>query len=185
MVKEIITTTKDHMQKTIVHTNREFASLRTGRASTELLKHITVDYYGAATPLEQVAKVTVPEARLLVVQPWEKRIIPDIEKAILEANLGLNPANNGEIIRVPIPELTSERRVELVKLAHKMTEEGRIAVRNVRKDANHKIKAMEKSHELSQDEASVAYDDVQNLTNDFIKKIDDLMKEKEKSILED
>lgn len=185
MVKEIIITAKDHMQKSIAHTNREFASLRTGRASTELLKHITVDYYGVATPLEQVAKVTVPEARLLVVQPWEKRIISDIEKAILEANLGLNPTNNGEIIRVPIPELTSERRGELAKLAHKMAEEGRIAIRNVRKDANNKIKAIEKNRDISQDEASVAYDDMQNLTNDSIKKIDDLIKEKEKSILED
>ena len=150
-----------------------------------LLKHIHVDYYGVMTPLEQVAKVTVPEARLLVVQPWEKKMVPVIEKGIMEANLGLNPTNNGELIRVPIPALTEERRKELVKLAHRMAEDGRIAIRNIRKDSNHKIKALENNKDLSQDEASVVYDDIQDLTNKFIKKIDELLTEKEKAILED
>ena len=185
MVKTILKDAEKQMKKTVDHTESEFASLRTGRASTNLLKHIQVDYYGVSTPLEQIAKVTIPEARLLVVQPWEKTMVPIIEKAILEANLGLNPINNGEFIRVPIPALTKERRQELVKLSHRMAENGRIAIRNIRKEGNHKVKEMENQNKLSQDEASGGYDDVQKLTNDFIKNIEKLLSGKEQDIMED
>jgi ribosome recycling factor len=162
----------------------EFQTVRTGRASTGLLDRVTVDAYGTRTPLNQLATVNAPEPRLLTVQPYDRSIMASVEKAIMESDLGLTPSNDGQIIRLPVPQLTEERRKEMVRLVHKMAEEARVAVRNVRRDVLNDMKRAEKDGELSRDELGRAQDEVQKLTDAEVASIDDLMARKEAEILE-
>ena len=174
---------KDRMHKSVEHVNDELAKVRTGRATPALLDSVKIDYYGSMTPLKQVATVSAPEPRLLVVQPFEKRLIADIEKAIMQGDLGLNPNNDGNVVRVPIPELSDERRQDLLRLVKKYCEEGRISIRNVRRDANEHIKKLEKDHEISEDNSRDGHDEVQKLTDKYIKQIDDMLSAKENELL--
>jgi ribosome recycling factor len=162
---------------------REFASVRTGRASTALLDTVRVDYYGTPTPVNQIASVSVPDARTLLIQPWEATQLQAIEKAIMKSDLGLNPANDGKLIRLTMPTLTEERRKQLAKTVHKIAEDGRIAVRNVRREANDKLKAMAKDKKVSEDEERRGHDQIQKATDRFVAKVDDLLKKKEQEIL--
>jgi ribosome recycling factor len=162
----------------------EFQTVRTGRASTGLLDRVTVDAYGTRTPLNQLATINAPEPRLLTVQPYDRNIMSAIEKAIMESDLGLTPSNDGQLIRLPVPQLTEERRKEMVRLVHKMAEEARVAVRNVRRDVLNDLKRAEKAGDLSRDELARAQDEVQKLTDAEVKAIDDLMARKEGEILE-
>ncbi|WP_343233011.1 ribosome recycling factor [Miltoncostaea marina] len=162
----------------------EFATVRTGRASTAILDRVTVDAYGTRTPLTQLATVNAPEPRLLTVAPYDRNILGAIEKALMEADIGLTPSNDGQLIRLPVPQLTEERRKEMVKLVHKMAEEARIAVRNVRRDVLNELKRAEKDGELSRDELSRGQDEVQKLTDAEIRSIDDAMARKEAEVLE-
>ncbi len=180
--QEIIKDAKRRMDGAINALHDELIKIRTGRATPTLLDGIKVDYYGQKVPLNQAATVTAPEPRLLVVQPWEKKMLAEIEKEIQKADLGLNPSNDGNVIRIPIPQLSEERRKDLVKLVHKFAEEARIAVRNVRRDANDHLKKLEKNHEISEDQLKDYLDDVQKLTDEHIKKIDEVMKAKEEEI---
>ncbi|MFJ7729022.1 ribosome recycling factor [Neobacillus sp. NPDC097160] len=184
MPNQVISTTKDRMTKAIQSYSRELASIRAGRASASLLDRITIDYYGAPTPINQMAGITTPEARLLVIQPYDKSILGDIEKAILKSDLGLNPSNDGQIIRIAIPQLTEERRKELVKLVKKESEEAKVALRNIRRDSNDSLKKLEKNGEITEDALRGFSDDVQKLTDEYIQKIDQITKDKEKEILE-
>ena len=184
MINDVITDAKARMQKAIEAVRHEFASLRTGRASPTLLEQIRVDYYGVATPITQVATVTVPEPRLLVIAPWDKKMAKDIEKAILKSELGLMPSNDGTHVRVPIPSLTQERRKELAKVAHKHAEEGRVAIRNVRREAKEMIEELEEEGDVSEDESKRGLDELQKLTDKFIAEVDALLAAKEKEILE-
>ncbi|HYK73355.1 MAG TPA: ribosome recycling factor [Pseudoneobacillus sp.] len=184
MPKTVIANTKDRMTKAIQAFTRELASIRAGRASASLLDRITVDYYGAPTPVNQLAGISVPEARLLVIQPYDKSILGEIEKAILKSDLGLNPSNDGTIIRIAIPQLTEERRKDLVKVVKKESEEAKIAIRNIRRDANDDLKKLEKNGDITEDDQRGYSDDIQKLTDDHIVKIDQIAKDKEKEILE-
>jgi ribosome recycling factor len=184
MPKSVIANTKDRMAKAIQSYSRELASVRAGRASASLLDRITVDYYGAPTPVNQLAGISVPEARLLVIQPYDRSVLGDIEKAILKSDLGLNPSNDGTLIRIMIPQLTEERRKDLVKVVKKESEEAKIAIRNIRRDANDDLKKLEKNGEITEDAQRGYSDDIQKLTDDHIAKIDQLTKDKEKEILE-
>jgi ribosome recycling factor len=172
------------MKKTIEALKREFATLRAGRATPSLLDKVDVDYYGTKTPLKQLANISAPEPRLLVVQPWDKGAIADIEKAILKSDLGLTPNNDGNIIRISIPQLTEERRKELVKFVRKKTEEGRVAIRNQRRDANEQLKALEKGGKISEDDLRRAQEEVQKITDQNIKVLEEVLAEKEKEIME-
>ncbi|MFD2443553.1 ribosome recycling factor [Bacillus sp. CGMCC 1.16607] len=184
MPKTVISNTKDRMSKAIQAFTRELASIRAGRANASLLDRITVDYYGAPTPVNQLAGISVPEARLLVIQPYDKSILGEIEKAILKSDLGINPTNDGSIIRIAIPQLTEERRKDLVKLVKKENEEAKIAIRNIRRDANDDLKKLEKNGEITEDGQRGYSEDIQKLTDDHIAKIDQITKDKEKEILE-
>lgn len=184
MPKQVIANVKDKMTKAIQAYTRELASIRAGRANASLLDRITVDYYGAPTPINQLAGVSVPEARLLVIQPYDKSVLGDIEKAILKSDLGLTPTNDGNIIRLSIPQLTEERRKDLVKLVKKEAEEAKIAVRNVRRDGNDDLKKLEKNGEITEDDQRGYADDIQKITDEYIAKVDALTKDKEKEILE-
>lgn len=184
MTGEIIKGADSRMQKAVAAAGHELASIRTGRASTSLLDRISIDYYGAKTPLNQVATITVPESQLLVIQPWDKSSMGAIEKAILQSDLGLTPANDGNVIRVPFPALNEERRRDLVKMAKKLAEDGRVAIRNVRRDANDHIKAKEKTHEISEDDSKGSHDETQKITDKHIAELDHLLAAKEKEILE-
>lgn len=184
MPNQVISSTKDRMTKAIQSYSRELASIRAGRASASLLDRITVDYYGAPTPVNQIAGITTPEARLLVIQPYDKSILGDIEKAILKSDLGLNPSNDGQIIRIAIPQLTEERRKELVKVVKKESEEAKVALRNIRRDSNDSLKKLEKNGDITEDALRGFSDDVQKLTDEYIQKIDQITKDKEKEILE-
>jgi ribosome recycling factor len=184
MPKTVIANTKDRMTKAIQAFTRELASIRAGRASASLLDRITIDYYGAPTPVNQIAGISVPEARLLVIQPYDKSVLGEIEKAILKSDLGINPSNDGSIIRMAIPQLTEERRKDLVKLVKKENEEAKIAIRNIRRDANDDLKKLEKNGEITEDDQRGYSDDIQKLTDDHIAKIDQITKDKEKEILE-
>lgn len=174
---------KERMQKSVDHVKYELTRIRTGRATPALLDGVKVDYYGSPTPLNQIGTVAAPEPRLLTVTPYEKRIIADIEKAIMTADLGLNPANDGNIIRIPIPELSEERRQDLLKLVKKHCEDGRIAIRNVRRDANDSAKKLEKDHDISEDQMHDAQGEIQKFTDDYIKSIDTMMANKETELL--
>lgn len=172
------------MKKTVEVVKKEYASLRAGRATPALLDKVMVNYYGTPTPVTQMANISAPEARLLVIQPWDKSTIPEIERAIMKSDLGINPASDGTVIRLAIPQLTQERRQELVKVIKKKAEDGRVAVRNVRRDANEALKAMEKKGELTEDELRRSQEEVQKLTDKYIKEIDQITANKEKEIMQ-
>ncbi|MEE9270831.1 MAG: ribosome recycling factor [Candidatus Krumholzibacteria bacterium] len=172
------------MTKTIENLHRELAAIRTGKANAALLDTIKVMYYGQTVPLKQVATIAVPEARLITVQPWEKTLVPEIEKAIQGSELGLNPQSDGTLIRLPIPPLTEERRKQLAKVVRKYAEECRVAVRNIRRDANDKFKKKEKDHAISEDEMHTKQDEVQKTTDKFVAQIDEIVSAKEKEIME-
>lgn len=184
MLDEIYQETGDNMAKSITSLENEFKRIRTGRASLSILDGIRVDYYGTPTPLNQMASLSVPESRLISIQPWDVSVIKEIEKAILKSDLGLTPSSDGKIIRIAIPPLTEERRKELVKVINKMSEDHKVAVRNLRRDANDMIKELKKEGEISEDEAFKAQDQVQNITDEHIKLIDEINNKKEKEILE-
>jgi ribosome recycling factor len=173
-----------HMEKAIEAMRREFGSVRTGKASPALLEVVRVDAYGSKMPINQLANVSAPEPRLLLVQPWDKSLMSTIEKAIQTAELGLNPANDGNVIRVPIPALTEERRKEMVRMLHKLAEDGKVAVRHARQEANKELKRKQSSHEVSEDDAHRQMDEVQKMTDNYIHKIDELLKAKEQEVLE-
>ena len=184
MIEETLQETKERMGKTIVDLENELKRVRTGRASLSLLDGIRVDYYGTQTQLNQMASLSVPESRLIVIQPWDVSAIKDVEKAILKSDLGLTPSSDGKLIRISIPPLTEERRKELVKVVSKMCEEHKIATRNIRRDGNDLLKGFKKDGDISEDDAYKAQDKVQKITDDFINQIDEIYKEKEKEILE-
>jgi len=183
MINELFKDVDHRMQMSVEHVKHEFTGLRSSRASVTLVEHIKVPYYGNPTPLNQVANINVPEPRLIVIQPWEKKLIGDIEKAIMTADLGLNPINDGVNVRIPIPPLTDERRKELIRHVHKLAEEGRVGIRNVRRDANDQLKKAEKDSEISEDNSKRAVSNVQELTDKYIKEIDDAVKAKEEDIM--
>lgn len=184
LLGEVFEDLKDRMEKTLVALDRDLNKVRTGRASSTLLDGIRVDYYGAMTPLSQMASISVPEARLMIIQPWDASVLGSVEKAILKSELGLTPMNDGKIIRISIPPLSEERRKELVKVVKKMAEENKVALRNIRRDANDMLKDLKKDKEISEDEQFKAQDDVQKILDDFIKKVDEKIEIKEKEILE-
>jgi ribosome recycling factor len=184
LADEVLKKVEDKMESAAVATGRELGSIRTGRASVSLLDRIYVESYGQRMPLKQVATISVPDARTVVVQPWDKSIIKDVERAIYQSGLGLTPTNDGNIIRINIPALTEERRQELVKLVRKLAEEGKVAVRRVRGDANKNIKAAQKEGEISEDDAQRLMDKVQELTDNYIARVDALLEAKEEEILE-
>jgi ribosome recycling factor len=184
VIEDVVADAQRRMDRTIESTRQEFGSVRTGRASTGLLDRIQVSYYGTKTPLNQLAQISVPEPRLLSIQPYDKGAIKEIERAILESDLGLTPANDGQVIRLPVPQLTEQRRKDLVKVVGKLAEEGRIALRNVRRDAIAQLKELERDGEVGTDELHRAEDRVQKLTDGHVKLVDDLYKHKETEILE-
>ncbi len=184
MVDEVIKNLREEMEQTVTAMRRELGRTRTGRASTALLEGITVDYYGATTPLIQLATINVPEARLLVIQPFDRSVISSIEKAILQGDLGLVPANDGKIIRVPIPELTEERRRDLVKHVRKLAEDFRVSMRNHRRDAIEMLKVMQKDKDITEDDQRRAQDKITEMTKEFIDKLDAVLKDKETEIME-
>lgn len=183
-VKETIADAKHRMESAVESMRKELVGLRTGRASTSMLDSIRVDYYGTPTPLNQIGNMTIPEPTLITIQPWDASLLPVIEKAIRTSGLDLNPANDGKIIRVPIPSPTEERRKGMVKQAHKVAEEARVAVRNVRRDANDHIKKALKAKEIGEDEEKQAEAEVQKATDGTIARIDDMLKKKEAEILQ-
>ena len=184
MITDIINEAKDRMGKSVGSLNGELKKVRTGRASLTIFDDIRVDYYGTKTPLNQMATLAVPESRLITIQPWDMTVIKDIEKAILKSNLGLTPSNDGKIIRINIPPLTEERRRDIVKQVSKLCEDYRVAVRNIRRDANDMLKELKKEGDASEDEIFKAQDSIQKFTDDHIKQIDDIFKTKEKEVLE-
>ncbi len=184
MIEDLLMDTEERMQGVIEATKKELAAVRTGRANPALLNKVIVDYYGTPTPLNQLATITAPDARLLVVQPWDKNSIKDVEKAIIKSDLGLTPNVDGNMIRLPIPQLTEERRKDLVKLIRKDVEDKRIAIRNIRRDSNDKLKASEKHGELPEDDSRRTQDEVQKLTDKYIAEVDRLLAAKEEEILE-
>jgi len=184
MINDIYQETRDSMRKSIEALKRELNRVRTGRASLSILDGIKVDYYGAPTKLNQMATLAVPESRQISIQPWDVSVIKEIEKAILKSDLGLTPTNDGKIIRISIPPLTEERRKELVKVIHKICEDHKVSIRNVRRDANELLKSLKKDGDISEDDAYKAQEEVQKITDEHIKLIDECYKEKEKEILE-
>lgn len=184
MVKDLLKETENHMKMTIEATKKEFQSVRTGRANAGVLDRVQVEYYGNPSPLNQVASVTIPDPRTIVIQPWDKSLLATIEKAILKADLGMNPVNDGSVIRLPVPQLTEERRKDLVKVVRKEAEEKRVVIRNLRRDTNDKIKNLEKSGKVTEDESKKGLDETQKLTDKYIAEIDKLLAQKEKEILE-
>ncbi|MAS78289.1 MAG: ribosome recycling factor [Candidatus Marinimicrobia bacterium] len=183
MIKDIINDTIHRMDQAVVHTRTEMSKVRTGRANTELVESIKVSYYGTLTPLNQLSTISIPEPRLITIHPFDKSVIDEIEKAIMESNLGLTPNNNGEIILVPIPPLSEERRIDLTKYVHQLAEEGRIAVRNVRRDAIHQLRNLQKEDHISEDEIKRSETEIQNLTDNHVKTLNEIMESKEKEIM--
>lgn len=184
MVDEVLSETESGMQKAVEAFKRELGKVRTGRANLSLLDGVKVEYYGTPTPLNQVATLNVADARMITVKPWEKNLIPDIEKAIRSSDLGLNPVTDSELIRLPIPPLTQERRKELVKVIKKMTEDARVAVRAARRDGNDMLKDAEKEKEISEDERKSGQKKIQDLTDAHVKQVDEISEGKEKEIME-
>lgn len=174
----------ERMEKALEAIKRELASIRTGKASAALLDGIKIDYYGTMTSLSQVANISAPDARLLVIHPWEKKLIPEIVKAIQKSELGLNPQSDPNVVRLPIPPLTEERRKDLVKLVKKVAEEGKVAVRNIRRDANDALKKAEKDKEISEDDSRKAQEKVQEITDKRIEKIDEMLEKKQQEVME-
>lgn len=181
---DLLTEAELKMEDAVDALVRSLASVRTGRASPGLIENLHIDYYGTSTPLNQLASIAVPEARLLTVQPWDKSSIPAVEKSILQADLGLNPASDGTIIRIPIPPLTDERRRDLVKLVNRRVEEGRVSVRNARRESVEQARSMKKAKEISEDEERRAADQIQKLTDAFVKRVSDLGEAKELELME-
>ncbi|HHW40373.1 MAG TPA: ribosome recycling factor [Syntrophomonadaceae bacterium] len=184
MDKSALQQLEEKMKKTVDLLVKEYSTLRAGRATPALLEKVFVDYYGTPTPVNQVATISVPEPRLLVIQPWDKSLVPLIEKAILKSDLGITPNSDGSIIRLAIPSLTQEKRKDLVKVIHKKAEEARVAVRNLRRDGNEHVKAEEKAGKTSEDEVKRTLDEIQKITDKYIKKIDQIAEAKEKEIME-
>ena len=184
MVEDIKKDAKARMRKSIDALKQELAKLRTGRAHTSLLDHVKVSYYGSDVPINQVASVSVLDARSLSVTPWEKKIIPDVEKAIINSDLGLNPVTTGDIIRVPLPPLTEERRRDMTKLVRSEAESARIAIRNIRRDANQHLKALIKDEHLAKDAEHKAESAIQALTDQFVTEVDEILKDKEAELME-
>jgi len=184
MIDEVKSEASAGMDKSIEALKRDLGKVRTGRASLSLLDDVRVDYYGTPTLLNQVGSLAVPEPRMITIQPWEKNLIPEIEKAILKADLGLNPSSDGQLIRLAFPPLTEERRKEMVKQVKRMGEEAKIGVRNVRRDANDTLKKMEKDKDLSEDEQKKGVKEIQDLTDHYVKKIDEIVESKEAELME-
>jgi ribosome recycling factor len=184
MIEEIKKDAGTRMAKSVEALKHAFSKLRTGRAQASLLDHVSISYYGSDTPLNQVASVVVSDARTLTVTPWEKKIVPDVEKAILNSDLGLNPVSAGDVIRVPLPALTEDRRKEMTKVVRHEAEDARVAIRNIRRDANQHLKGLIKEKHLAKDEEHRAEDEVQKLTDCFIATVDDLLKAKEQDLME-
>ncbi len=183
-VDSIFSEAEDHMKKSIENTEAELATVRTGKASPTLLDSVKVDYYGSFVPVKQVANIAVPDAKLITVQPWEKPMVAEVVKAIQSSNLGLNPQSDGNFIRIPLPPLTEERRLELVKTVKHMIEEGKVAIRNIRREANEKLKKLEKNHDISEDDYHRYQKDIQDLTDGSILELDRVSGTKEHEILE-
>ncbi len=184
-VKDTLNLTKDGMNKSIDFFKGQLAKVRTGRATTSLVDGVKVDYYGTMSPISQTSTVSTPDARTIMIQPFDRTMITEIEKAIRQADLGFNPQNDGTVIRIPVPPLTEERRKEFVKLCKKYGEEAKIAVRNIRRDGLDMLREYEKEKEISEDELKRGEDEVQKITDDFVKKIDELTEKKEKELMED
>jgi ribosome recycling factor len=184
MLKEVEKSAREKMELPIEFLLKELSTIRTGRASPAILDGVQVDYFNTPTPINQVASISVPESRLIVLQPWDPTVLAEIEKAILRANLGLTPTNDGKVIRISIPALTEERRKDLVKVAKKMAEDCRVALRNVRREINEEIKGLEKKKEISEDDMRRAQADTQKLTDSYIEKVAAIIEKKEKEILE-
>ena len=184
MSEEIYNECKERMDKTIVHYHSEISTIRTGRASTALLDSIKVDFYGTLNPINNIALISAPDPHLITIQPYDPNALEAIEKAITSSDVDLNPNNDGTIIRLSIPPLTEERRKEFVKLAHKIIEEGRVSIRNIRRDSNDKLKEIEKNHEISEDNLKIELDNIQELTNEHIDKLNKMQENKEKEILQ-
>ena len=184
MSEEIYNDTNAKMDKTISHYQSEIGAIRTGRATTHLLDSIKVDFYGTSNPLKNIALVSAPDSQLITIQPYDPSALEAIEKAISDSDIDINPNNDGTIIRLSIPPLTEERRKELVKLVHKVIEDGRIAIRNIRRDANDQLKSLEKSHSISEDTLKIELENIQDLTNEHIDKLNKMQENKEKEILE-
>ena len=183
MVDEIYQNAKEKMDKAITHFQSELTSIRTGRASTSLLDNIMIEFYGTMSPLKNIALISAPDAQLIIVQPYDPNALEAIEKAISSSDIGINPNNDGNIIRLSVPPLTEERRKDLVKLVHSIIEDGRISIRNIRRDANEKLKLLEKSHDISEDNLKIELDNVQEITDEYIKKLNNIQELKEKDIL--
>ena len=183
MIKDITKDAIHRMDQAVIHTRTQMSKVRTGRANTELVESIKVSYYGSLTPLNQLSTISIPEPRLITIHPFDKSVIDEIEKAIMESNLGLTPNNNGEVIHVPIPPLSEERRVDLTKYIHKLAEEGRIAVRNVRRDAINHLRVLQKEDHISEDEIKRSESEMQNITDGHVKTLNELMESKEKEIM--
>ncbi|RJP82890.1 MAG: ribosome recycling factor [Desulfobacteraceae bacterium] len=184
MIDSIYEETRDKMGKALSSLESELKKVRTGRASLNIFDGIRVDYYGTLTPLNQMASLAVPESRLITIQPWDATVLKDIEKALLKSNLGLTPSNDGKIIRIAIPPLTEERRKEIVKQVHKMCEDRKVVVRNIRRDSNEMAKELKKDGEISEDDSFRAQEQIQKITDEFIKLVDEAYNKKEKEILE-
>ena len=184
MVEQVLKELRERMDKTLFNTKSELTKIRTGRANLSLLDTVRVEYYGSRVPLKQVANLGIPESRLITIQPWDRNMLAEIEKAIQKADLGILPNNDGHIIRLPIPTLTEERRKDLVRLIHQLGEEGRVAVRNIRRDGIDQLKKAQKEHQISEDEEYNGGIDIQELTDEMIKQIDEVIEAKEKEIME-
>jgi len=184
MIESIFQETRENMDKSLTALQNELKRIRTGRASLSILDAIRVDYYGTLTPLNQMASLSIPESRLIIIQPWDVSVIKDVERAILKSDLGLTPNNDGKIIRISIPPLTEDRRKELVKVVHKISQDHKVSVRNIRRDSNELLKSLKKDGEISEDDAFRTQDQVQKITDEYIELVDDEYKEKEKEILE-
>ena len=183
MISDVLKDTEDRMVKAVEALKREYSTIRAGRANPNMLDKVTVEYYGTQTPINQLANVSVPEPRILAIQPWDKSSLPMIEKAILKSDLGLNPSSDGTVIRLIIPQLTAERRTEIVKTVKKKAEESRVAVRNIRRDSNDGLKKLEKDENLPEDMVKSTQDDIQKLTDKYVGIIDSLVVEKEKEVM--
>lgn len=185
MIEKAFAEVEEKMRGTVESLKREYAGVRTGRASTALLDGVLVDYFGAQTPLKQLASLSVPESRLILIQPWDKSAVGEVEKAIQRSNLGLNPVSDGKVIRVPIPPLTEERRKELVKVVKKSAEEYRVSIRSARREGNERLKQLEKDKVISEDDARRSQERIQKLTDRYIRELDQIAAEKEKEVMEE
>ena len=184
MDSEIKQNTKKHMEESLDALKKDYAALRTGRASIALLDHITVDYYGTPTKLNQAASLSLPDSRTIMIQPWEPKMIQDIERAIMKSDLGRTPANDGKVVRINIPTLTEERRKDLVKVVKKRAEDAKVSVRNHRRETNEALKKLEKDKDISEDDLKKSLDEIQKLTDEFVKKVDETVGHKEEEIME-